>query len=87
MKYYHEIKELLCDLPFLLKSFYFLFNRIARHAQSKGSKNVLKKIPQITYKAIFRSCLEFWFIIPFVSLLVKIESYIYIALGRKQKGC
>ena len=58
MKYYHEIKELLCDLRFFLESFYFFFNRIARYTQSKGSRNLLKKIPQITYKAIFRSCLK-----------------------------
>ena len=57
MKYYHEIKELLCDLRFFLESFYFFFNRIARYAQSKESRNLLKKIPQITCKAIFRSCL------------------------------
>ena len=25
MKYYHEIKEHLCDLRFFLESFYFLF--------------------------------------------------------------
>ena len=43
MKYYHEIKELLCDLRFFLESFYFFFNRIARYAQSKGSRNLLKK--------------------------------------------
>jgi len=59
MKYYHEIKELLCDLRFFLESFYFFFNRIARYAQSKESRNLLKKIPQITCKAIFRSCLYF----------------------------
>ena len=32
MKYYHVIKELLRDLRFFLKSFYFFFNRIARYA-------------------------------------------------------
>ncbi|MBR5778622.1 MAG: hypothetical protein IKY22_09195, partial [Bacteroidales bacterium] len=39
------------------KSFYFFFNRIARYAQSKESRNLSSKIPQITCKAIFRSCL------------------------------
>ena len=57
MKYYHVIKELLRDLRFLLKSFYFFFNRIARYVQSKESRNLSSKIPQITCKAIFRSCL------------------------------
>ena len=57
MKYYHMIKELLRDLHFFLESFYLFFNRIARYAQSKESRNLLKKIPQITYKAIFRNCL------------------------------
>ena len=56
MKYYHVIKELLRDLRFFLKSFYFFFNRIARYAQSKESRNILNKIPQITCKAIFRNC-------------------------------
>ena len=58
MKYYHMIKELLRDLHFFLESFYLFFNRIARYAQSKESRNLLKKIPQITYKAIFRNCLK-----------------------------
>ena len=58
MKYYHVIKELLHDLRFFLKSFYFFFNRIARYAQSKESRNLLNKIPQITCKAIFRNCLQ-----------------------------
>ena len=58
MKYYHEIKEHLCDLRFFLESFYFFFNRIARYTQSKESKKLLKKISQITYKAIFRTCLN-----------------------------
>ena len=44
MKYYHEIKELLCDLRFFLESFYFFFNRIARYAQSKESRNLLKNV-------------------------------------------
>ena len=44
-KYYHEIKELLRALRFFLESFYFFFNRIARYAQSKESRNFLKKIP------------------------------------------
>ncbi|MBR3831007.1 MAG: hypothetical protein IKJ52_07120, partial [Muribaculaceae bacterium] len=44
------------DLCFFLKSFYFFFNRIARYAQSKESRNLPKKIPQITCKAIFRNC-------------------------------
>ena len=57
MKYYHVIKELLRDLRFFLKSFYFFFNRIARYAQSKESRNLSSEIPQTTYKAIFRSCL------------------------------
>ena len=50
--------KLLPALRFFLESFYFFFNRIARYAQSKESRNLLKKIPQITCKAIFRSCLN-----------------------------
>ena len=34
------------------------FNYIARYAQSKESRNLPKKIPQITCKAIFRNCLS-----------------------------
>ena len=49
--------KLLCDLHFFLKSFYFFFNHVARYTQSKESRNLPKKIPQITCKAIFRSCL------------------------------
>ena len=45
-------------LRFFLKSFYFFFNRVARYTQSKESRNLPKKIPQITYKAIFRNCLK-----------------------------
>ena len=48
--------KLLRALRFFLKPFYFFFNRIARYAQSKESRNLLKKIPQITCKAIFRNC-------------------------------
>jgi len=51
----HSLK-LLRALRFFLKPFYFFFNRIARYAQSKESRNLLKKIPQITCKAIFRNC-------------------------------
>ena len=40
-----------------LESFYFFFNCIARYAQSKESRNLLKKIPQSSCKAILRSCL------------------------------
>ena len=58
MKYYHEIKELLCDLRFFLESFYFFFNRIARYDGSKETRNLSSKNSQITYKAIFRSCLK-----------------------------
>ena len=54
MKYYHEIKELLCDLRFFLESFYFFFNRIARYTQSKGSRNLLKKI----HKSLTKQFLE-----------------------------
>ena len=36
--------ELLRDLCFFLKSFYFFFNRIARYTQSKESRNLPKKI-------------------------------------------
>ena len=43
-KCYYEIKELLRALRFFLESFYFFFNRIARYAQSKESRNLLKKI-------------------------------------------
>ena len=57
LKYYHVTKELLRALRFFLESFYFFFNRIARYAQSKENRNLLKKIPQFTCKAIFRSCL------------------------------
>ena len=53
-----KIKELLRALRFFLKSFYFFFNRVARYTQSKESRNLPKKIPQITCKAIFRNCLE-----------------------------
>ena len=49
--------KLLRALRFFLKSFYFFFNRVARYTQSKESRNLPKKIPQITYKAIFRNCL------------------------------
>jgi len=51
--------KLLRALRFFLKSFYFFLNRIARYAQSKESRNLPKKIPQITCKAIFRNCLYF----------------------------
>ena len=36
--------KLLRALRFFLKPFYFFFNRIARYAQSKESRNLLKKI-------------------------------------------
>ena len=54
--------RLIARLRFLPKSLYFFFNRIARYAQSKESKNLYNKIdevriPQITCKAIFRNCL------------------------------
>jgi len=45
--------RLIATLP---KSFYFFFNRIACYAQSKESRNLSNKIPQITCKAIFRNC-------------------------------
>ena len=48
--------KLLCGLRFSPKSFCFFFNRIARYAQSKESRNLSSEIPQTTYKAIFRSC-------------------------------
>jgi hypothetical protein len=48
--------NLLRALRFFLK--YFFFNRVARYTQSKESRNLSKKIPQITCKAIFRSCLK-----------------------------
>ena len=67
-KCYYEIKELLRALTssMLLSLRYvfswnlsiFFWGRIARYAQSKESRNLLRKIPQITCKAIFRSCLE-----------------------------
>jgi len=47
--------RLIATLP---KSFYFFFNRISRYVQSKESKNLSSKTPQITCKAIFRSCLN-----------------------------
>ena len=37
--------KLLRALRFLPKSFYFFFNRIARYAQSKESRNLSSKIP------------------------------------------
>ncbi|MBR5784507.1 MAG: hypothetical protein IKY43_05000, partial [Bacteroidales bacterium] len=40
--------RLIATLRFLPKSFYFFFNRIARYAQSKESRNLSSKIPQIT---------------------------------------
>ena len=48
---------------FLPKSFHSFFNRIACYAQSKESKNLSSNIdevsiPQTTYKAIFRNCLN-----------------------------
>ena len=49
--------KLLSALRFLLKSFYFFFNRIACYAQSKESRNLYSKKSQITCKAIFRNCL------------------------------
>ena len=58
MKYHYKINELLRALRFFLEPFYFFFNRIARYAQSKESRNLLKKIPQITCKVIFRNCLK-----------------------------
>ena len=36
--------KLLSALRFLPKSFYFFFNRIARYAQSKESRNLSSKI-------------------------------------------
>ncbi len=51
-----KIKELLRAWRFLPKSFYFFFNRIARYAQSKESRNLSSKNSQITCKAIFRNC-------------------------------
>ena len=59
--------RLIATLCFFLKSFYLFFNRIARYAQSKESRNLLRKIPQITCKAIFRSCLKFSIFIHFHS--------------------
>ena len=50
--------RLIATLRFFLEYFCFFFSRIARYAQSKGSRNLLKKIPQITCKVIFRSCLK-----------------------------
>jgi hypothetical protein len=44
-------------LRFFLESFYFFWGRIARYDGSKETRNLLKEIPQIAYKAIFRSCL------------------------------
>ena len=47
MKYYHVIKELLRDLRFFLKSFYFFFNRIARYAQSKYCKDAPRHVSRL----------------------------------------
>ena len=44
---------------FLPKSFYFFFNRIARYALQRRTSVRLQKNPQITCKAIFRSCLKY----------------------------
>ena len=43
MKYYYQMNKLLRALRFFLESFYFFFNRIARYAQSKENRNLLKK--------------------------------------------
>jgi len=48
--------RLIATLRFLPKSFYFFFNRIARYAQSKESRNLSGKNSQSTCKAIFRNC-------------------------------
>ena len=50
--------RLIATLCFFPKPFYFVFNRIARYTQSKESRNLFIKIPQITGKAIFRNCLK-----------------------------
>ena len=76
--------KLLRALRFFLESFYFFFNRIARYAQSKESRNLLKKIPQSSCKAILRSCLfyeaEFGESCattrPLVTLLEQVSNYI-----------
>ena len=44
LKYYHITKELLRALRFFLESFYFFFNRIARYAQSKESRNLSSNV-------------------------------------------
>ncbi len=49
--------RLIATLRFLSKSFYLFFNRIARYAQSKETRNLFNKNSQITCKAIFRNCL------------------------------
>ena len=70
--------RLIATLRFLPKSFYFFFNRIARYDGSKESRNLSSSIdevsiPQITCKAIFRSCLEcldfFYSVLDFYNLL------------------
>ena len=43
MKYYYQMNELLRALRFFLESFYFFLGRIARYAQSKENRNLLKK--------------------------------------------
>ena len=70
--------KLLRALCFLLKSFYFFFNRIARYAQSKETRNLSSKIPQITCKAIFRSCL-YYMLIP-LSWTIMLDIYIQYPL-------
>ena len=54
------LKELLRALCFFLVYFCFFFNRVARYTQSKEDRNLLKKIPQITCKVIFRNCLKIY---------------------------
>ena len=50
--------RLIATLRFLPKSFCFFWGRIARYDGSKETRNLSSKISQITYKAIFRSCLN-----------------------------
>ena len=61
--------RLLATFTFLPKSFYFFWGRIARYNGPKESRNLPEKIPQITCKAIFRSCHNVYGIILYMVVL------------------
>ena len=72
--------KLLCALRFFLKSFCFFLNRIARYAQSKESRNLSSKIPQITCKAIFKSYLKFLLLLVNSLILSKVLLCLGVAM-------